>query len=117
MTTTIEKIPSNVCDYKITVQEEIIVKHADEPKKMTWDEAMEKFGPNGADPEWRLPSLDEVKRIAKHDTLIQGLYCENYWTCDCFNKKCAWRVRMFDSVYNTNTEMKHKPLNIRCVRR
>jgi hypothetical protein len=92
-----------------------MIKHADEPKYMTWYEAIEKFGPNGTDPGWRLPTKDELKMIYGSRDKIGGFKRSDYWSSsdyDCY-------IALSRSFSNGHIRCNYKcyKLNVRCVRR
>ena len=120
MTYTCEKIvPEESYNYKITRREEIIIKSHDEPERMDWDKAMEKFGPNGTDPIWRLPTEDELKMIYDNRDNINGLNTSGsasyYWSSSEYNSHYAWSRRFSDGHHNSHS--KGFQFSVRCVRR
>ena len=91
----------------------IEVKPHDEPETMTWHEAMEKFGPDGTDPDWRLPTREELLIMCLNkDENYKGEY---YWSSTEYNTDYAWG-QYFSSGSQT---ISNRTTNndVRCVRR
>lgn len=91
----------------------IEVKPHDEPEQMTWHEAMEKFGPNGSDPDWRLPTREEllVMCLNKDDT-YEGSF---YWSSTEYGTIHAWYQDFSNGIQFRNSKTTSN--DVRCVRR
>jgi len=83
----------------ISINMSLEVRGADEPEQMTWTDAMAKFGGNGSDPDWRLPTRGELAAIYANREAIAGLDKNGfYWSSDVYTHvgfkddvyDCAW---------------------------
>jgi len=93
-----------------------LVKSHDEPEEMTWHEAMEKFGPEGSDKEWRLPTQLELDIVCENKDKIPNLNeDEYYWSSRAYNDTFAYA--MIFSRGHPNTNGKHNNYLVRCVKR
>lgn len=113
--TKIEKIyPEQKLDTKVTPSS-FIVKAEDEPEKMTWVEAMERFT-NNPESEWRLPTRAEllIMYINRKDI---GNFIEkgDYWSSSEKNSGIAW-VQLFNDGYQLGYTKYHTRL-VRLVRK
>ena len=110
-----EAVESSV---EITIPVTFTVKSHDEPTLMTWHEAMSKFGPNGSDPQWRLPTKDELHSMFKNKERIPNIKSKSwYWSSseDSNYTFIAWIVRFSDALQNVN--LKVNSCEVRCLRR
>ena len=94
----------------------LVVKPRDEPEPMTWFEAMEKFGPDGTDKEWRLPTQIELAVLWENKEALSGPITGGwYWSstenssASARNQRFSDGLQTFSNKYNTNL--------VRCVRR
>ena len=94
----------------------LIVKPRDEPEPMTWDEAMEKFGPNGTDKEWRLPTRMELIVMYENKEVLYGLSTDClYWSSAEASSGLA-RAQRFSDGFQYASNKTNVNL-VRCVRR
>lgn len=101
----------------VTIPTTITVKSHDEPEKMTWYEAMDKFGPNGTDKVCRLPTKDELSFMCHVKDNIPNLDPNAwYWSSsENNNNNYSWLERFSDG-YETNIS-KNYGCFVRCLRR
>lgn len=92
------------------------IKSHDEPERMTWHDAMKKFGPSGSDKEWRLPTRLELDVMYENKDKIPNLNEGSfYWSSrgNNYNYACTFRFR--DGA-QSDCYM-HNGARVRCVRR
>ena len=114
MTDKLEKIiPSKAHETKIT--REIIIAARDQPEQLNWFDAMERFGPDGTDRDWRLPTRSELSFIHENKEEIGGFEASYYWSSTEYTSIYAWYQRFSDGYQNGNS--KYDAYAVRCVRR
>lgn len=92
------------------------VKFQDEPEPMLWSEANKRFGPKGSDPDWRLPTREELFLMYMNKDIIPNLDLEGYyWSSSEYKSFNAWVQRFRDGFQTDCYKLHNKP--VRCVRR
>jgi len=103
----------------VVILPELEVKGADEPEQMTWTDAMAKFGDQGSDPDWRLPTREELAFMYTNRAEISGLTTDKsefYWSSDeAITKGFVWGQRFSDGALRQGWVSLKYP--VRCVRR
>lgn len=76
---------------------------------MSWHDAVRFYKDNKV---WQLPTREHLKLIAEHIDEVNTLIRANggyeirgwHWTADEYNEFCAWFVRMYYGITNSNPE-------------
>ena len=88
------------------------VAEKDEPGKMTWNEAMEKFKNN---PEgWRLPTRMELLLMYEHREELGSFGKTWYWSSTTDRRNYAYGQDFYDG--NQNWSHRDDDYRVRCVR-
>jgi len=112
----------------IRITTSLEVKAVDEAERMTWDAAMEKFGADGVDADWRLPTYVELAAMYATREAISGLNKDGfYWSSDGYTHvgfkenvyDCAWVQSFADGGASRRKTfaIKQFPQRVRLVRR
>lgn len=111
-----EKVPlSPKYEHHITLS--VIVKDHDEEGLMSWWEAMKLFGRSGSDPNWRLPTKEELSLMYDFKEAIGGFKSPFYWSISPANADGAWGQGFQDGL-GVQCLCGVDVLNaVRCVRR
>jgi hypothetical protein len=93
----------------------ILIKDCDEPSAMTWREAVKKFGENGTDKKWRLPTQEELHIMYLKRNEIPNITDGYYWSSRENNSNNAYNEKFSDGYQNYFN--KNNNYLVRCVRR
>ena len=89
------------------------VKDKDDPKQMTWHDAMKKYDGKGKG-KWRLPTKDELNLLYLKKDIVGGFANYFYWSGSEYSANLAW-VQFFNDG-SQGSDGKNYTFYVRCVR-
>lgn len=101
--------------YDHVITRTLIVRAVNEPEEMSWYKAMEIFGPDGTDKEWRLPTRSDLAFMYDMKDEIGGFGTGVFWSSSENTTNSAWYQNF--RTGNQNVANKRSSYGVRCVRR
>ena len=90
------------------------VKDKDDPKQMTWHDAMKKYDSKGKG-KWRLPTKDELNLLYLKKDIVGVFADSGYWSSSENLADYAW-VQYFSNGLQASLNKKYLASYVRCVR-